>query len=493
MIRYFHWAQEHPFLKTLGEIYYYATIVAVMVVFMILVGKRLVALDYPERRVRLFVLLAIVVFLPAGYFGSRAATMFYKPFDQWSVGFFFENIFCGTSHTYHASLILPVLIGTLLCHLMRLKFLETFDAIFLYMPFAHAFGRLGCLIAGCCWGRVCRVNLYGLKMHFQNPVPLYAIITNICLFLFLRRLYGLVYADQQTRERYRGVILASYFMIYPAIRIIYEVFRSEHRIFFGLTQAQYAMGIYLLFSMAIFLFIWYRYRRGAFLSVPYSEDARETIERGKRLFSVALFLVSYMLFIFAVYHLTRNVRIWQWPFQPVVSLPEAYMRILYYLPMMIVPIFSLYWLKRSDVPIRPCFKWDRFSWAFLLGLAVSIYYAVDLLVFRRPPRMRGLEFWPPIIVLSLLNAVSEEVMYRLALYRLIRRAEYPRWVAYVVQSLIYSLIHYMIAGAVLGTFSLVYGLVLQFVTNRNRSILPAIICHFIIDIGCIGVPILRIR
>ena len=99
MIRYFHWAQEHPFLKTLGEIYYYATIVAVMVVFMILVGKRLVALDYPERRVRLFVLLAIVVFLPAGYFGSRAATMFYKPFDQWSVGFFFrKHVFWHVAH-----------------------------------------------------------------------------------------------------------------------------------------------------------------------------------------------------------------------------------------------------------------------------------------------------------------------------------------------------------------------------------------------------------
>jgi membrane protease YdiL (CAAX protease family) len=84
-------------------------------------------------------------------------------------------------------------------------------------------------------------------------------------------------------------------------------------------------------------------------------------------------------------------------------------------------------------------------------------------------------------------------MYRLALYRLIRQAQYPKWVAGVVQSLVYSLIHYMISGALMGTFSLIYGLVMQLVVNRNRSIIPAIICHFIIDIGCIGLPVLRMR
>ena len=368
MIRYFHWTQQYPLLKTLGEIYYYATIVVVMVVFMVLVSRRLRALDYPARRVRLFILLAIVVFLPAGYFGSRAATMFYKPYDQWSIGFFFENMFFGGSHTFHASLILPLLIGAILCRLMRLKFLETFDAIFLYMPFAHAFGRLACLIAGCCWGRVCRINLYGLQMHFQNPVPLYAIITNIGLFLFLRQLYNFVYADPHTRERYRGTILASYFMIYPAIRIIYEVFRSERRIYFGLTQAQYAMGIYLLFAAAIFLLILYRHRRRQWSPTPRDESAGFNRDRLQRMISLALFVVSYLLIIFAVYHLTRNVRIWQWPFHRVSSLSEAYMRILYYLPMMAVPIYSLFWLKRSDMPILPHFRWNRFSWAFLLGL-----------------------------------------------------------------------------------------------------------------------------
>jgi len=48
-----------------------------------------------------------------------------------------------------------------------------------------------------------------------------------------------------------------------------------------------------------------------------------------------------------------------------------------------------------------------------------------------------------------------------------------------------------VAGPVLGLFSIVYGFILGLVAQRSNSILPAIICHFIIDLGCIGMPILR--
>lgn len=119
---------------------------------------------------------------------------------------------------------------------------------------------------------------------------------------------------------------------------------------------------------------------------------------------------------------------------------------------------------------------------------MSIYYAVELLATYN---LRGLEFWPPIIILSAMNAFAEEIMYRLALYRVMLRADYPKWVCLIVQSVIYSLIHFMIAGALLGLFSLIYGFILGLIAERSKSITPAIVCHFIIDLGCIGMPILR--
>jgi phosphatidylglycerol:prolipoprotein diacylglycerol transferase len=535
MINFLGWGDRYPFLKTVGEVIYYGSIIAVIVVFLVLVGKRLLRLGYPKQRVVVFTLLSILMSFPAGYMGSRAAGMFYRPFDEWSFQLLFDSMLHGSSHTFHASLILPLIFGAIFCRFLRLKFLEVFDTIYLYVPLAHAVGRVSCLIVGCCWGSHIGMNLFGLHLSFQNPIPLYAVLANVCIYLFLRRLYGDVYASPRMRARFRGVVLASYFGIYAAVRIIFEVFRSERRIFFQLTQAQIAMGFYILFSAALFATVIFLYRRQRTAAAParaaigsarppdagagYRPVAGETAEKRieqvqhadadsglgdehatvradsgvenlKRLFSAAGLLVFFMLATFLIYYLTRQIYVWKWPFQPAVSLTDAYARILYYMPVLLIPAIALAWLKKCNEPIRPWFAWHRFSWVFVIGLALSVYYAVELLVLRNI-QLRGLAFWPPIIILSAMNAFAEEIMYRLALYRMLRRADYSKWVCLVVQSVIYSLIHFMIAGPVLGLFSLVYGFIMGLMTQRSKSLVPAIVCHFIIDLGCIGMPILR--
>jgi membrane protease YdiL (CAAX protease family) len=82
-------------------------------------------------------------------------------------------------------------------------------------------------------------------------------------------------------------------------------------------------------------------------------------------------------------------------------------------------------------------------------------------------------------------------MYRLALYRMVINANFSKWTALVTQSVMYSLIHFMVIGGVLGLFSLVYGFLLGLIVQRNKSLSQAIVCHLIIDIGCIGMPMLR--
>lgn len=492
MISYCGWGAKYPFVRTLGEIYYYGMIIGVIVVFLILVAKRLLNQGYPKNKVIIFTVLSIFVSFPAGYYGSRAATMFYKPFSQWSIAFFFENMFHASTHTYHASLIGPLIFGAVFCLFLRLRFFEVFDAVYLYVPLAHVFGRSACFVTGCCWGRRVSMNLFGFGFAFQNPTPLYAMVVNLCIFLFLRRLYGDIYADPWVRQRYRGTVLASYFVIYPASRMVFEVFRTERIIFWGLTQAHFAMVIYMLFSAILFLVIWSRYRATSTVaSDPPGALGLQCNQEIRKLFSLAGLIISFVLLTFLMYHLTRKVKIWPWPFSRVNSLADAYMRIGAYLPMMLIPLYSLFWMKRCDMPIWSQYRWRQFSPYFLLGLALSIYYALELLVFKRPPRLRGAAFWPPVIVLSAMNAFAEEIMYRQTLYGMLRRAAYSKWVAIPAQAVIYSIVHFMIAGAVFGIFSIIYGVVLGLVVDRNHSITPAFICHFIIDIGCIGMPMLR--
>jgi membrane protease YdiL (CAAX protease family) len=104
--------------------------------------------------------------------------------------------------------------------------------------------------------------------------------------------------------------------------------------------------------------------------------------------------------------------------------------------------------------------------------------------------LKGSEYWPPVVILSFLNAVSEEVFYRLVFYQLLKKALSGPVVANLIQSLVYSSVHFLIGGVQFAAFAFCYGLLLGLIMERNRSVTPCIICHFCIDIGNIGLPLL---
>lgn len=480
MIKYLDLASGYPFARTLGEIYYYGVIFLAVVFFLFLAARRLYSLGYPKSRVMLF----SAVFIPAAcllaYLGSRAATMFYRPVSAWSPTFLLENMLHGGRHTFHGALILPVVLLVVLCRVFRFKVFEALDAFFLYVPLVHALGRSACFVVGCCWGGYVSMYVPGSVVRFPNPVPLYAIGVNVAIFFFLRRVYTRVYADTARRSRYAGAVAAGYLLLYAPVRIVFEFFRTEPRIYAHLTQAQVAMGFFVLAGVVLLLVI---SRRGTKQKIPADADLTN-------LFSAAALLAFLVLANFMIIYLTRQARLWPWPIRPVGSLAEAYGRVFYYMPMMGIPLFCLYWLRKFREPIRPWFQWNRFSYTFLLALGASAYYSVDLLVLKDVD-LRGPAFWAPVLIMSLMNAPAEEVMYRLGLYSLLKRASYTRLTANVVQALVFSLIHFMIAGALFGVFAFVYGLVLGVVAERNKSIIPAMICHFVIDWGTIGMPLLR--
>ena len=94
---------------------------------------------------------------------------------------------------------------------------------------AHAFGRLGCLGAGCCYGRPTDVpwairldselvdfHLRGIPIH---PTQLYESTSLFILFA------GLIYLGK--KKRFDGQVGLTYFMLYPIIRSIIEIYRGD--------------------------------------------------------------------------------------------------------------------------------------------------------------------------------------------------------------------------------------------------------------------------
>ncbi len=101
------------------------------------------------------------------------------------------------------------------------------------LALGHGFGRIGCFLAGCCYGSECRLpwavtfkDAYahsltgvptGIPMH---PVQLYEAALNF--------LNALILTLVLRRKRFDGQVFSLYILNYSVIRYITELFRGDH-------------------------------------------------------------------------------------------------------------------------------------------------------------------------------------------------------------------------------------------------------------------------
>ncbi|MBN1297983.1 prolipoprotein diacylglyceryl transferase [bacterium] len=99
------------------------------------------------------------------------------------------------------------------------------------VPLAHAFGRIGCFMAGCCYGRQCSASW---AVTFNDPhtlaprgVPIHPtqIYESVLLFILTA---ALLRFDRQIK-RIPGRMVSVYILGYTIIRFIVEYFRGDNR------------------------------------------------------------------------------------------------------------------------------------------------------------------------------------------------------------------------------------------------------------------------
>lgn len=112
---------------------------------------------------------------------------------------------------------------------MKVPFLNYADVLAIVVPLFHGFGRIGCFLAGCCYGREYHgifavtfpPNPYepGIELTERFPVQLLESVCNFILFAVLA-IYG-------RKRREPGKLLGIYLVAYPVIRFITEMFRGD--------------------------------------------------------------------------------------------------------------------------------------------------------------------------------------------------------------------------------------------------------------------------
>jgi phosphatidylglycerol:prolipoprotein diacylglycerol transferase len=143
----------------------------------------------------------------------------------------------------------------------RLEALPTFDVLAPSIALGQAIGRIGCLLAGCCWGRECDLPWavtytdpvaaanVGTPLHVAlHPFPAYAVATNLVIFVVLARLYR--------RRPAPGSVFAAYLALYGTARFLLEFTRGDEArgmYFDGLVSTSQLISVVLV-VVAIVLF-----------------------------------------------------------------------------------------------------------------------------------------------------------------------------------------------------------------------------------------------
>jgi phosphatidylglycerol:prolipoprotein diacylglycerol transferase len=130
---------------------------------------------------------------------------------------------------FYGGLIGAVLVAIVYLWRKKLPTWKIGDAMAPSIALGHAFGRLGCLMTGCCYGRACELPW---AIHFPeghathgtgvHPVQLYESLLNFALWAWLEWFYR--------RKKFDGQIFASYLLVYAVLRAVVEMFRGDYAV-----------------------------------------------------------------------------------------------------------------------------------------------------------------------------------------------------------------------------------------------------------------------
>lgn len=142
---------------------------------------------------------------------------------------------------------------TAICYILknRLCIWSVLDLIAPYIALAHAIGRIGCFLNGCCFG-VEAPRSYPFAVIFPDsftplhPTQVYSSLALISIFVILR--------IWQDRRHLHGEIFLGYCILYSSKRFLLEFLRGDNtKIFLNLTTSQVISLAVFLVSLAIFI------------------------------------------------------------------------------------------------------------------------------------------------------------------------------------------------------------------------------------------------
>ncbi len=170
---------------------------------------------------------------------------------------------------FYGGFLLAIISLIVYCRLQKLDFVRVLDLFAPTLAVAHACGRIGCFLNGCCYGKPTEL-FWGVVypagseavLHYGerplHPVQLYEAGEMLLLF-------GLFF--HLVRHAKRGVAASSYILVYGVLRFLNEFLRGDNpKVFHLFTPAQLIGLLLIPAGLGLLLYFLYHGKQDPALS-----------------------------------------------------------------------------------------------------------------------------------------------------------------------------------------------------------------------------------
>jgi phosphatidylglycerol:prolipoprotein diacylglycerol transferase len=216
----------HPILFEVGNftVYTYGFSIAIGALlgltYMTWQGKKQFGLSFDTiNSLFIFIVVAAIV-------GGKVFFFFEDP------GYYTKNInklFAGSGFVFYGSFLFAVPVMLWFFKKYNIPTLAMLDIMAVVTCIVHGFGRIGCFMAGCCYGKptgsifgitftnpVCQAKPLNTPLH---PTQLYEASFIFCLLMLLFLL--------KSKKRFDGQLFLLYLILYASGRGVLEIFRGD--------------------------------------------------------------------------------------------------------------------------------------------------------------------------------------------------------------------------------------------------------------------------
>lgn len=152
----------------------------------------------------------------------------------------------GSGFVVYGGIVGGIIASIVYCRVKKVSFLRYFDLTAPSIALAQGFGRIGCFLAGCCYGRETD-SFIGIIFHNSAYAPngIKLIPTQLISSAgdFLIALILLLFAR---KARDTGKVGALYLVLYSVGRFIIEFFRNDYRGSIGVLSTSQFIALFIL-------------------------------------------------------------------------------------------------------------------------------------------------------------------------------------------------------------------------------------------------------